>query len=238
MLYTLSQYFLLFYFYSIIGYFCEVLSIYRIKKKFVWNRGYLLGPYLPVFGFGALITTIFLLEYKSQPVTLFVLGMVYCGTLEYMTSLLLEKIFHLRWWDYSKKKFNINGRVCLETSVLFGFGALIHVNLVCGVFFSILQSIPKYVIITVAIVLFIIMVIDFIISTVETVRLKSDIKLIGTKDATSEIKKKMKESLEKNYYFYERIFKAFPHVKQSDARIKEIQLEMKKIESKREKDEK
>ena len=238
MLYTLSQYFLLFYFYSIIGYISEVLSIYRLKKQFIWNRGYLLGPYLPVFGFGALITTVFLRVYQNQPITLFVLGMVYCGTLEYMTSLVLEKIFHLRWWDYSKKKYNINGRVCLETSVLFGLGAVIHVKVVCEVFFSILQSLPKYGIITIAIIIFIIMLIDFIISTVEIIRLKKDIKIVGTKDATSEIKKKMKESLQNNYYYYERILRAFPHLRQSNTDVKEIHTELKKIMDKRKKDEK
>ena len=237
MLRTLSEYFLIFYLYSIVGYFCEILSIYRSKKKFVWNRGYLLGPYLPVFGFGALIITIFLKDYQNNPITLFILGMVYCGTLEYFTSLILEKIFHLRWWDYSKRKFNINGRICLETSTMFGIGAIILVNVSNEIVLKLLRMIPSHVIIPIAIVISIIMIGDFIISTKEIFRLKNDIILVGTKDATAEIKKKIKESLEKNYYYYERLFKAFPSIHDRDARIEEIKKTMEKLKIKRDQDE-
>jgi len=219
---TLAKYFIIFYFYSIVGYFCEIISIFRLRKEFVWNRGYLLGPYLPVFGFGGILITIFLTQYKEEPLTLFILGMVYCGTLEYLTSLLLEKIFHLRWWDYSQRKFNINGRICLETSVMFGLGAIVLVYFSNTVLFNFINQFPSIVVTTVAIVIFLIMLIDFAISTMEIIRLKSDIKLVGTKDATYELKKKMKESLQKNYYYYERILKAFPHLRISDERIKEL----------------
>lgn len=238
MLYTLSIYFLVFYIYSIIGYFCELISVYRLKKEIVWNRGYLLGPYLPVFGFGALIITIFLKDYIEHPITLFILGMFYCGTLEYFTSYLLEKIFHLRWWDYSYRKFNINGRICLETSVMFGLAAIILVNFSNKFLFQFLYSIPKHVIITLGIVIFMIMMIDFLISTREIFRLKSDLSLIAMKDATEEIKKKMKESLQKNYYYYEHFFRAFPNAKHRDERIEEIKKLMNKIKSKRENNEK
>jgi len=221
MIRIVSEYFLVFYIYSVVGYFCEVINIYRTHKKVVWNRGYLLGPYLPIFGFGALIITLFLADYKDNPLNLFILGMFYCGTLEYFTSLILEKIFKLRWWDYSYKKFNINGRICLETSVLFGIGAIVLVRYVNELLFKFLKAIPNRVIIPIAIVIFIIMVLDTIISTIEVIRLKKDLVLID-KDATAELKEKIRESLQKNYYYYVRILKAFPNLKHTDERIKKI----------------
>lgn len=223
---TISKYFLLFYIYSIVGYFCEVISIYHHYKRVEWHRGYLLGPYLPIFGFGALIITIFLEPYKTQPITTFVLGMVYCGTLEYITSYLLERIFHLHWWDYSKRKLNINGRVCLETSVMFGLGALVLVNFTNEWLFNIFQRIPNRVIITLSIVIFLIVCFDIILSTIETFRLKKDIKLMEMDDATSEIKKRIRESLEKNYYYYKRLLEAFPNVKKHNLIIQQISEQM------------
>ena len=221
MLYTISQYFLLFYILSIVGYICELVGILITKKRISLHRGYLLGPYLPIFGFGGLIVTIFLKEYQQQPLTLLVLGMVYCGVLEYFTSYALEKIFNLRWWDYSDKKLNINGRVCLETMLMFGVGSIVLVNTT-----SKLQSLSSFfsnhVIISLAIVLFIIMLFDTIISTREILRLKKDLVLVDTKDATKELKTKMKKSLQDNYYYYIRIIKAFPHLKVSDERINKM----------------
>ncbi len=218
----LVKYFLLFYFYSIVGYVCEIISIYRLKKKLALNRGYLLGPYLPIFGFGGLIITVFLSRYNKELLTLFILGMFYCGTLEYFTSYLLEKIFHLRWWDYSSRKYNINGRVCLETIIMFGVGAIILVKFSNDVIFNILDKIPNHILTPVAVVLFSIMIFDTIISTKAVIKLKSDINLVDTKDATQTLKKKTKESLKNNYFYYERIFKAFPHMIKSNEGAKTI----------------
>jgi len=66
------------------------------------------------------LITILLQKYSNDPIALFALGMIICAILEYFISYLLEKIFKARWWDYSTKKFNINGRVCLETMIPFG----------------------------------------------------------------------------------------------------------------------
>ena len=116
---TIKIYFLLFLIYSFVGWCMEVGLKLVERKKFV-NRGFLLGPYCPIYGYGAILITLLLNDFKSKPVILFLMAILICGILEYLTSFFMEKIFHLRWWDYSKKKFNINGRICLDTIVPFG----------------------------------------------------------------------------------------------------------------------
>ena len=95
------------------------------------NRGFLIGPYCPIYGWGYLAITILLTKYKAHPVALFVLISVVCSVIEYMTSLILEKLFHARWWDYSKRLLNVDGRICITNSVAFGalgIVALMYLN--------------------------------------------------------------------------------------------------------------
>jgi uncharacterized membrane protein len=229
-MYGISHCFLVFYIYSIFGYILEILGIFISKKKIVYNRGYLLGPYLPIFGFGALFVTLFLTKYYNEPIVLFVMGMAVCGVLEYFTSFILEKAFNLRWWDYSNKKFNINGRICLETMVMFGIGSVLLICIFNKYLFYLISLFPNHVIITLSIVLFMIIIFDTILSTNKIGKLSKDVVLINTKDATREIKKRIKDSLQENYYYYMRLLKAFPLLEKRDKNIKEIKkmLEEKK----------
>lgn len=115
----ICQWFLAFLFYSFAGWCCETVYCSVIQGKLV-NRGFLNGPLCPVYGFGALLV-IFLLQGTEQaPVALFFAGMLVTSVLEYLTSWLLEKLFHMKWWDYSHYRFQINGRVCLLNSLMFG----------------------------------------------------------------------------------------------------------------------
>ena len=138
-MYKVIYVFLIFFIYSIIGYLCEVMGIFFETGKLNFSRGYFIGPYLPIFGFGSLIITYYLNRYQNDLVALFIMGAFFCCLLEYLTSLIMEKIFKLRWWDYSHKKFNLNGRICLETGVLFGIGSLIIVKITNPIIFKILS---------------------------------------------------------------------------------------------------
>ena len=233
MLYKFSYYFLVFLIYSFLGYICEIISVARVRKKIILSRGYLIGPYLPIFGFGSLIITLFLMDYSEQPLTLFVLGMVYCCTLEYLTSLLLEKIFKLRWWDYSSRKLNINGRVCLETGLFFGLGTIVMVRVFNKILFHLLDKIPKDTLIILAVILFLIVIIDFIFSTLTIIRLKIDTTKFNKKDATDEIKRKVYESIKKHSYSYTRFLKAFPHINNSNKAFEKVYITLKNIKKDR-----
>lgn len=118
---TYNFYYNLLYFimYSFIGWVCEVILCSYIAKKFI-NRGFLIGPICPIYGFGALIVAFTLTPFKNNVFIVFMLGIVLTSILEYFTSFAMEKIFHSSWWDYSDKRFNINGRVCLVNSLAFG----------------------------------------------------------------------------------------------------------------------
>ena len=98
MIYVVCSWFLLFLLYSMFGYIIEVISVSIHAKKWVFNRGFLIGPYLPIYGFGSLIMVLFLNRYENDLLALFVMSAFLCTLLEYITSLIMEKIFQLRWW--------------------------------------------------------------------------------------------------------------------------------------------
>lgn len=120
------DYIFYFFFYSFIGWFFE--SCYCSVKPRKWvNRGFLRGPFCPIYGVGALVIMICLVPLRSltenlwlNELVIFVAGMILCDIVEFMTSYIMEKLFHARWWDYSNKKFNIQGRICLTHTLYWG----------------------------------------------------------------------------------------------------------------------
>lgn len=234
-MYIFIYYFMIFLIYSFIGYLCEITTVSLVNKKIILSRGYLIGPIIPIFGFGGLIITIFLKQYIDNPLTTFILGMFYCCSLEYATSYVMEKIYGLRWWDYSDKKFNINGRICLETGVLFGIGSLLIINIFNPIIFMILNKVPKMVLIIVGLILLAIVLFDFTISTKETVKLKIDTKKYTNKDATKEIREQVLNSIKKHRLFYTRILNAFPNMNVDDHRIEKVNNALNKIKELRRK---
>lgn len=214
--------FLIFFIYSIIGYLCEVIGIFFETGKLNFSRGYFIGPYLPIFGFGSLIITYYLNRYQNDLVALFIMGVFFCCLLEYLTSLIMEKIFKLRWWDYSHKKFNLNGRICLETGVLFGIGSLIIVKITNPIIFKILSSFNHHLLIIIGIILFIIMFDDFLVSTFTICKLKVDSSKFTDKDSTKQIREEVKKSLRKYRFFHNRLFKSFPDIPEYNYNISKI----------------
>ena len=115
---TVETWFLWLMIYSIIGWVYES-TICSIGQRKLINRGFLNGPYCPIYGTGAVLVLLVLGRIQN-PVLLFFAGAALTCSLEYLTSWLMEKLFHVRWWDYSKRKFNIGGRVCLIGAIVFG----------------------------------------------------------------------------------------------------------------------
>lgn len=108
------MYVLLFFACSFLGWCMEVACKLVQFGRFI-NRGFLLGPLCPIYGTGAVLMAYFLPLWTTQVESTFLLALVLCGTLEYITSWLMEKLFHARWWDYSQKRFNINGACARAT---------------------------------------------------------------------------------------------------------------------------
>ena len=110
--YTLAQWFLFFYFYCFCGWVWESCYVSILKRHWV-NRGFLHGPLLPIYGFGAITVLIATMPVRDNVVLVYVMGMIGATILEYFTGALMESLFHVRYWDYSSHRFNLNGHICL-----------------------------------------------------------------------------------------------------------------------------
>ena len=210
MIEIIRNYFLLFIIYSFIGWIVELINVLIIEHKIV-DRGFLIGPYLPIYGFGALFIITFLSKYKSDLITLFCMSTIICATLEYITSFIMEKLFHARWWDYSSNKFNINGRICLETASLFGIGGCIIIYIIQPILDSIILFFNPLFLNIAAIVLAIIFVADLLVSFKIIYSFKTITNDVR-KDSSNEINKMVKKVLSSRSIFTKRLILAFPNV--------------------------
>ncbi|RVU98593.1 hypothetical protein EII22_01950 [Coriobacteriales bacterium OH1046] len=114
--------------YSCAGWLFESILCSVSEKRFI-NRGFLNGPICPIYGAGALAAVLFL---RGEPdgMSLFCWGAVVCSLLEYLTSWVMEKIYHTRWWDYSDRFLNLNGRICVPATLLFGLFVVLVVRVI------------------------------------------------------------------------------------------------------------
>ncbi len=218
-------YFILFLIYSFIGWIMEIGITYYYNKKII-DRGFLLGPYCPIYGYASIIMLFYLTYYKDNPLTVFLLAVIVCTFTEYLISYIMEKLFKARWWDYSNRKGNINGRVCLTNAFFFGVLGTLLVYYINPFFEKILSNIKPNTLNIISLILMILFTIDFIISIYATFKLKDNINKI-TKDNTEEFKNKIKEKIE-NTLLNKRIFKAYPKYKANI--LKKIEEYKEKIE--------
>ncbi len=217
-IYNIKIIFILFIFYSMIGWIIEVLDQFYRKKRFI-NRGFLIGPYCPVHGIGALLMVLLLSGITDSYIILFFSASLICTILEYITSFLLEKIFKARWWDYSCYKFNLNGRVCLQNSIFFGIAGVFIVKIANPfVVKFIMQNVSNLNVI--CLVLGIVFTLDLFISFNVIVKFKN-ITNILTKDSTEEISNRVKKTLAKKSILFKRLINAFPNLKNGAKKIKD-----------------
>ena len=221
MVHTIEIYFLLFISYAFLGWCMEVTCKFIQYKIFI-NRGFLIGPYCPIYGWGALAITILLKRYMEDPLVLFVMSTIICSIIEYLTSYFMEKKYHARWWDYSNKKFNINGRICLETLIPFG---ILGVAIMYGtnpILFKLYNQIPQLVINILTVILFIGFIVDNIISSniISSINVEGN-KLI--KDNTEEITEKIKQVLRQKSWLHRRLINAYPGLKDIKVKIKKVE---------------
>lgn len=217
MIKTICIYILFFFVYSFLGWCLEVICKLITEKRFI-NRGILIGPICPIYGYGVLIMTLFFRKYLNNPITLFILIIVSCSILEYFTSYFLEKVYHTRWWDYSTKKFNINGRICLETMIPFGILGLLIMNYMNPIIFNLLNILPNYLIYILSTIFLITYIIDNIISckiiyNIQKLSKEIQSKQIIKKDDTERITRLVRKQIEKSMKLLDRrLIHAFPHL--------------------------
>lgn len=199
----------LFLIYSFIGWCMEVIVTYINTKKFV-NRGFLVGPVVPIYGTGGILIYVLLKKYLTDPIVLFVMSMVICTILEYFTSYYMEKLFKTRWWDYSNRKFNLNGRVCLFNTLCFGILSLVIMYYLNPLLISIIEGIDVRIVKIVTSILMILFLIDVVLSTKIIYSFKGISKNILS-DATEEVNKKVKEVIMSKGVLLRRIAKSYPN---------------------------
>ncbi len=117
--YTIPQWLFFFYFYCFLGWCIESSFVSLTKRKLV-NRGFMRGPFLPLYGSGAIMMLLMAKPFEDNLVLVFLAGCIGATILEYVTGVTMEALFKVRYWDYSKNKFNFQGHICLGTSLAWG----------------------------------------------------------------------------------------------------------------------
>ena len=127
--------------YAFIGWCTEVSYAALDTGKFV-NRGFLNGPYCPIYGCGVVIVVAILTPLKENLLILFAGSFLLTSVLEYITGYILEKVFHNKWWDYSDKPFNIKGYVCLKFSIYWGLACTFIIDIIHPIIYAAIRFIP------------------------------------------------------------------------------------------------
>lgn len=223
---------LLFFSYSFIGWCIEVTLKFLQYHRFI-NRGFLTGPWLPIYGSGCTLITlavdglVHLSKYESSFGSVFAVSFVLCGLLEYGASYYMEKRFHARWWDYSQKPMNLNGRIWIGNLILFGLGGMIVVKFANPLLLPVFSSASLRMREIIAGSLSVVFISDFIVSHFVLKLVKFGVEH-SEADNTEEIGREIKKLLLDRSLFARRFAQAYPDViyrtekvKARIARIKE-----------------
>ena len=139
--YSPGQWALLFFFYCLCGWVWE--SCYVSAKQHHWvNRGFLHGPLLPIYGSGAIIILFVTLPVADNLWLVYILGLLAATALEYVVGAVMERLFKVRYWDYTKQPFNLHGYICLTSSIAWGFFSILLVRFVHPPIDRLLHKLP------------------------------------------------------------------------------------------------
>lgn len=214
MFHTICQLVILFFVFSVIGWCMEVILKYIQYHRFI-NRGFLIGPYCPIYGWGVVAVTVLvggLFAREGTVGEIFLAGFVLCGMMEYFTSWYMEKRFHARWWDYSTKPMNLHGRIWIGNLILFGAASVVIVLWIDPLFFGLVEKLSPFWLHLLAISIVVLMIGDHIASDVlmDIVRKEIDAQ---EGDNTEEITKQVRVLLQDRNLLLRRIEQAYPDLR-------------------------
>lgn len=175
--YSFYQIAWIFIIYAFLGWCSEVAYAAMNTGKFV-NRGFNNGPICPIYGFGVLSVVGLLSPIKDNLILLFVVSVLFTTTIEFVAGWALEKIFHHKWWDYSKRPFNIKGYVCLKFSVIWGFACVFVMNIVQPMVETFINKVPYTLGMILLILLFTVLITDFTITLINVLKLPKKFRAI------------------------------------------------------------
>jgi uncharacterized membrane protein len=225
---------LVFFVFSFVGWCIEVTLKYRQFGRFI-NRGFLIGPWLPIYGCGAALITLTvagLTPVERGIGTTFAISLIVCGLIEYLASYFMEKKFHARWWDYSQKPMNLHGRVWIGNLILFGIGGVAIIHIVNPILYGLFDSLSLVSREIIAGCLSVIFLADYSVSHFVLKLVKIGVES-SEADNTEAISKDVKLLLSDRSIFYRRFANAYPDViyrtEKVKARMEEIRLETEKF---------
>lgn len=179
--------------YSFLGWIME--SIFRsVCEKRPINTGFLRGPFCPIYGIGAIIMILFLKNFSNNLILLFFISMVVFTIWEYLVGILLEKLFHTKYWDYSKHKFNFQGRICLMNSIFWGILGVVFIQYIHPFIENIIEKVDIRLLTVIYSIIGIVMLIDAITSIIKVKNIKVTLEKI--EELNKEIREKLKEITE------------------------------------------
>lgn len=203
----------LFFIYSIAGWVTEVFLKYLEYKRFI-NRGFLIGPYCPIYGAGAVLITVggkLLSPVDRTWAMSFLIAFVLCGLLEYLTSYILEKYFHARWWDYTERPMNLHGRVWIGNLILFGIGGVFILEDFNPRLLALAHRMGPRLFVAILIAVSILFVADAVMSYFIMNLLKQGVEK-SRADKSEEIAAEVRYLLENRSVFHKRILDAYPEL--------------------------
>ncbi|MEG2750540.1 MAG: putative ABC transporter permease [Anaerorhabdus sp.] len=169
------QIFCYFFIYAFLGWCAEVMFHTMITGKWV-NRGFLNGPVCPIYGFGMLLILLVLDPLKKNIVLLFVGSVILTSGLEFITGWVLKNLFHLTWWDYSNRPFNLGGYICLEFSIMWGIAGVIIVEIIHPIIQRFIDALPFTVAIFFVVLFSVILILDFIATLATLIGFQRDVR--------------------------------------------------------------
>lgn len=208
---TVLNFIIYFFIYSLMGWFLEVGSKFVTTGKFV-NRGFLIGPICPIYGYCMVLLTLLIGTGDKDILSIFLKSILVCSLIEYGTSYIMEKVFKARWWDYSNNRFNINGRVCLETMLPFGIMGTLALYFLQPAFHDFVGIFSYNIKLITAAVLSVLYLFDNFISFKVMKKIKIQIKK-QKEDNTTAIKTQVTEWINSHSFLYKHFIKAFPNFK-------------------------
>lgn len=169
--YSIFEWLAFFYFYCFFGWCFESAFVSFQKKKLV-NRGFMRGPFLPLYGSGAIMMLVVSAPFHDNLILTFLAGCVGATILEYVTGVTMESLFKVRYWDYSNQKFNFQGQVCLSSTLAWGGLTILMTRVVHRPVENLIQAVPETVLVTVVCILSVVLLIDFVLSFIAAIELR------------------------------------------------------------------
>lgn len=161
--YNIFQWLFFFYFYCFFGW-CFESTYVSLKQKKLVNRGFMRGPFLPLYGTGAIMMLVVSMPFQDNIFLTYLAGVVGATILEYITGVTMEALFKVRYWDYSNQPFNFQGQICLGSSIAWGFLTILMTRVVHKPIETFVLSIPMNVLTIVTSIITIYIVADFTLS--------------------------------------------------------------------------